>query len=354
MTYNIEIVCPSCGKKLPYEIEGEHINKTYVFECYNCYGNFEKKIVPEYIDYFNNNNNNNNKINNNKINNLDKNYIHEEISRYRNWSGGAMKSILFSVFFCSLIFTMPGNMLLYDAAEFTTGGVSAAYELINGFVILVESYSDIKTDKTSGTRENEYSEDKINKLIELFNEEYPGDERIDKLKNKYCSKIEYLNPDVRNTAVSVAKEHPGKWNAGQLTNIFYWIRENIGYVNDPLGEEYIAKASETINSKGGDCEDQSILMVSMIHSVGGTAKILVSEDCQHAYVGVYMANNIENFKNLMNSIDYFSPDQQNEEGVYYYYTDKKGYWLIVDPAGSDYLGGICPECVNTTFISLPC
>jgi len=50
--------------------------------------------------------------------------------------------------------------------------------------------------------------------------------------------------------------------------IFLWVRDNIGYINDPP-DDYFQPAVETLEKvKAGDCDDHAILLAAMLGSIG--------------------------------------------------------------------------------------
>ncbi len=49
--------------------------------------------------------------------------------------------------------------------------------------------------------------------------------------------------------------------------LFYFVRDNIKYVNDPLNE-YYELPSETLLARSADCDGQAILLASLLTSVG--------------------------------------------------------------------------------------
>jgi len=85
---------------------------------------------------------------------------------------------------------------------------------------------------------------------------------------------DYDSSTVRNAAVRLAANNPGEYNLGQMCDVFDYALMKWDYVNDPLGLEYVAKASETIDLEfKGDCDDFAVLIGSMLMSIGGDIRI---------------------------------------------------------------------------------
>ncbi|MDD4083186.1 MAG: transglutaminase-like domain-containing protein, partial [Sphaerochaetaceae bacterium] len=173
-----------------------------------------------------------------------------------------------------------------------------------------------------------------------------------------CSKIEPTNPLVRNTAASIASVASGEWNVNQLVELYLWMKNRISYVNDPVSQGYFASATETLNDKAGDCEDQAILVSSFIQSIGGISKVVIAPDCGHAFASVFISNSKEDFDATEKTIS----DIYSQKGIYdlsgqnfFGYKDDQGYWLNVDPAGGSYLGDTYVGCRNiNTFYPINC
>ncbi len=69
--------------------------------------------------------------------------------------------------------------------------------------------------------------------------------------------------------------------------IFLWVRDKIKYVNDPPGE-YFQPAVETLEVGAGDCDDQAILLSSMLGSIGFEPIFVILPE--HVYIELQQAN----------------------------------------------------------------
>ena len=98
--------------------------------------------------------------------------------------------------------------------------------------------------------------------------------------------IDATNPVTRNTAVRIAAEDQGPYHVEQVAKLWTHVRGRWRYVNDPRGGEYFATASETIeNGYAGDCDDFAIVLIAMITSIGGDARLVMMDGPNggHAY-----------------------------------------------------------------------
>lgn len=61
-----------------------------------------------------------------------------------------------------------------------------------------------------------------------------------------------------------------------------WVRDGIRYVYDPRGVELLQTPPQTLKIRSGDCDDQAILLATLLESLGfSTRLIAVSENGQY-------------------------------------------------------------------------
>lgn len=113
---------------------------------------------------------------------------------------------------------------------------------------------------------------------------------------------DYKTSSIRNAALRLAANNPGVYNLGQMCDIFDYSIANWKYVNDPIGYEYVAKASETLEQDfAGDCDDFATILGSMLMAVGGDIRInyAFNDTSGHAFVeanlGEIMLEDIESY-----------------------------------------------------------
>lgn len=76
------------------------------------------------------------------------------------------------------------------------------------------------------------------------------------------------NPDVRQIAADVLRgTKPREWEKSAKA-LFEWTRKNIRYTLDPHGVEFFQSAQRSTEVGIGDCDDQSIVLASLLLSVG--------------------------------------------------------------------------------------
>jgi len=145
-------------------------------------------------------------------------------------------------------------------------------------------------------------------------------------------KITPYDIEVRKMAAVSAKKYPGQYNIYQLCSLFDDTRDNIQYISDPRGRDLWSEPRDTLQVGAGDCDDYAILLASLVESIGGTARIYMTDT--HAFAAVY-AGDESNIENVIGSIqNYYGPLPV------YYTSDEYGYWLMMDPTSSVYIGGL--------------
>jgi transglutaminase-like putative cysteine protease len=75
---------------------------------------------------------------------------------------------------------------------------------------------------------------------------------------------------------------------------FYFVRDNFPYVSDPTHQEYIKTARESLVNQGGDCDDASVLLATLLKSIGiDTRFVFVPE---HVYVEAWLPEALKKYK----------------------------------------------------------
>ena len=97
---------------------------------------------------------------------------------------------------------------------------------------------------------------------------------------------DYNLPYTKMFANQLAGRAKGEFSIEQVCEIFDYCYSHWRYVNDPKGQEYVQRASESIaGSLTGDCDDFAVLVASCILACGGDACIVSARgaDGGHAY-----------------------------------------------------------------------
>src|SRR5215469_3223161 len=79
------------------------------------------------------------------------------------------------------------------------------------------------------------------------------------------------NALVRSTAARIVQSCTSRDDMCELAALQNWIRTNIRYTEDVYGVETLQTPEYTIEERYGDCDDQSILMATLLLAVGKPA-----------------------------------------------------------------------------------
>jgi len=182
---------------------------------------------------------------------------------------------------------------------------------------------------------------------------YDGDDDDNKMilddskfyyKTDILAATDYKNPEVRAFAIRAANTNfKREQNLNeryrdliQCFAVFKKVNRNWNYVNDPVGQEYFAKASESVKYLAGDCDDHAIMMVAAMKSIGGTARFVATSG--HLYPELYIGDkyDLERLTDLVQN-DLFTIESKDQS--LHYHADPDGkIWLNLDYTAA-YPGG---------------
>lgn len=80
----------------------------------------------------------------------------------------------------------------------------------------------------------------------------------------------------------------------QAKALYYFIRDNVKYISDPTGVEYVEDPKEVMKSGGGDCESGSILLASLMEAIGIRSQLVLISG--HAYARILLPEAISGDK----------------------------------------------------------
>lgn len=99
--------------------------------------------------------------------------------------------------------------------------------------------------------------------------------------NPYLNEIVVNDSALRNYALTIIKDCNTTDTACMVHQLYRHIVENYQYIADPEDEEVIQSPFDTIAIQGGDCEDLSILLISLLENIGVESYLVLTDD--HAY-----------------------------------------------------------------------
>jgi hypothetical protein len=126
-------------------------------------------------------------------------------------------------------------------------------------------------------------------------------------------------------------EAPGAYKLEQVLDAYDWIAANINYVTDP-GDVWQSPQT-TLSLRSGDCEDYAILLASAIGGLGGNARVNLITG--HAFATVFVGD-ISQMANVTKAVRaHYGSDMS-----VLFLRDGTGLWMVVDPVGRPYGGGL--------------
>ena len=149
--------------------------------------------------------------------------------------------------------------------------------------------------------------------------------------DKINGMVKPFDPLIMQKANEITSSYPGSYNVFQLCAVFDYLREKMEYI--PEEEDVWSTPSETLMDGGGDCEDFAMLFSALVTAKGGTARIYMTDN--HAFASIYIGNENDANDILKNIEEYYGTNL-----FFATFKDKFGYWLVADPLGSFYLGGL--------------
>jgi hypothetical protein len=109
---------------------------------------------------------------------------------------------------------------------------------------------------------------------------------------RYLGEIRGQESIVRDLAIEQTRECKSGDRGCEIYHLLHYVSEEVKYVSDPRGPyDNIQPPQETTRLAAGDCEDQTILLISMLEAVGIDALIVFTEG--HAYPMACIAEQIQ-------------------------------------------------------------
>lgn len=101
------------------------------------------------------------------------------------------------------------------------------------------------------------------------------------------------NPTIYGLARSLIQKVPQKSWRGEIDAMFYFVRDGIRYVRDPVGAEAVQLPTITLDIKSGDCDDKVTLLSSLLESAGHPTRFCaVKVDGGERYSHVFLQTKI--------------------------------------------------------------
>lgn len=94
-------------------------------------------------------------------------------------------------------------------------------------------------------------------------------------------------PIIRTLAVSIIAGLPHKAYAQQAAHVQAWVQINIQYVRDVRTVETLTPPPYLLTTRAGDCDDQAMLVASLLESIGLPARLVAGGHTPESYAHVW-------------------------------------------------------------------
>lgn len=99
------------------------------------------------------------------------------------------------------------------------------------------------------------------------------------------------DPGIQAQAISIVQLNQPKDEPSEIRALFDFVRDSIRYVGDVYEHETVRTPDKTIALRAGDCDDKSVLLATLLRSIGYDAAFIVTGytmpgTFEHVYVGV--------------------------------------------------------------------
>ncbi len=95
------------------------------------------------------------------------------------------------------------------------------------------------------------------------------------------------DPFILQTARSIVRGTPARDTAAEVAAIGRYVRTHIRYTKDPVDVESVSPPAWTLGARAGDCDDQAILVASLLRAVGIPARFVAVGPAKSHYVHVF-------------------------------------------------------------------
>lgn len=100
--------------------------------------------------------------------------------------------------------------------------------------------------------------------------------KIERKVDRLYRLIEKGKNDVRDLAYQILASVPEKDQDKETLALYTWVKENIRFARDPKGLESFESARKTLSWRAGDCDAHTVLLGSLLTSVGHQVMIRVA------------------------------------------------------------------------------
>lgn len=118
-----------------------------------------------------------------------------------------------------------------------------------------------------------------------------------KSRDEYRLYVNSRDPIVKGVAdmvSSISCDYSENYRICQAKALFVFVRDKFDYVRDPSSYEYVKTPIESLNNLGGDCDDASVLLSSLLGSIGVRTRLVFVPS--HVYVEAHIEEASSRYK----------------------------------------------------------
>lgn len=148
---------------------------------------------------------------------------------------------------------------------------------------------------------------------------------ITSIKSYYLS-IDPQDENIKRVANKVTSIACDGTPVCQAKAIYYFVRDNIGYVKDPSYGEYFELPLYTLITGAGDCDDHAILAANLYEAIGIKTRFVFVPS--HVYIQIYLPDAPRTIKQVGDWINLDPTCKSCDFGeISYQYADAKKVYL---------------------------
>jgi transglutaminase-like putative cysteine protease len=143
-------------------------------------------------------------------------------------------------------------------------------------------------------------EDPHPKEIPSFDDVVPGDLQAELGTQNTIQAYEdinyFINPDdplVKTVSTRVATFGCGSEKLCQAKSIYFFVQQNFVYVSE--SDEFFQTFDQALVSRGGDCDDATILLANMYKAIGIPVQVIFIKN--HVFLEIYIEDAPRRYKN---------------------------------------------------------
>lgn len=120
-----------------------------------------------------------------------------------------------------------------------------------------------------------------------------------------------INPQIRALALSLVEFLPQKDYLDEVDKLFHFVRDEIRYVQDIYEIETLSTPDKTIELGQGDCDDKSVLLATLLETLGFKTAFKITGYHGSAFEHVYVYVTVPNVGSL--HLDATEPESMGYE-----------------------------------------